>query len=186
MVHALATQGNDARSDTRQHRTTQREAEADFTDFVTAYSGYLLHSAYLLTGDQQLAEDLVQDALSRTYRAWNRLDLSVGASAYTRKIMYHLQVTWWRRRRVSEKLTDHTPVVAAPSQDLALELTMRAALMKLTPPQRAAIVLRYFEDRTVEETAQYLGCSISSVKTRTRRALDRLRKLAPELESILP
>lgn len=160
--------------------------DASFTEFVSAYSGQLLRSAYLLTGDQQLAEDLVQSALARTYRAWKRLDLSAGAAAYTRKVMYHLQVSWWRRRKVAENLTAETPIVAAPTRDLVLELTMRAALLTLTPAQRATIVLRFFEDQTEVETARLLGCSKSTVKVHTRRGLEKLRKLAPELESILP
>jgi DNA-directed RNA polymerase specialized sigma24 family protein len=70
----------------------------EFEAYVRARSPALLRSAYLLTGDQHLAEDLVQDALIRTHRAWRRLRDS-NPDAYTRKVMYHLNIAWWRRRR---------------------------------------------------------------------------------------
>ncbi|GAA4899239.1 SigE family RNA polymerase sigma factor [Stackebrandtia albiflava] len=170
---------------TSQARTATAGRRAEFSAFVSAHSPSLLRAAFLLTGDQHLAEDLVQDALARTYRAWNRLDRAGNAAAYTRKVMYHLQVSWWRRRKVAETLTDAVPHRAARGRDVALEVTMHHALLKLTPAQRAAIVLRFFEDRTEVETARILGCSQSTVKTRTRRGLEKLRGLAPELEGML-
>lgn len=167
-------------------RGTTDRIDTEFTDFVHSSSASLLRAAFLLTGDQQLAEDLVQDALARTYRAWRRLERSGNAAAYTRKVMYHLQVSWWRRRKVAESLTDSPPATAASGRDLDLELVLHAALLKITVAQRAAIVLRFFEDRTETETARILGCSQSTVKTRTRRGLEKLRKTVPELEGILP
>jgi DNA-directed RNA polymerase specialized sigma24 family protein len=76
----------------------------DFDSFVRTRTPALLRSAYLLTGDQHLAEDLVQAALARTHRSWKQLHYSGNAEAYTRKTMYHLQVSWWRRRRVAESM----------------------------------------------------------------------------------
>lgn len=84
---------------------------ADFDEFVRARTPALLRSAYLLTGDQHLAEDLVQSALARTHRAWRRLRHTGNAEAYARRTMYHLQVSWWRRRRVAELLPDRKSVV---------------------------------------------------------------------------
>lgn len=77
----------------------------EFDSFVRARTPALLRSAYLLTGDQHLAEDLVQSALARTHQSWRRLHDAGNAEAYTRKTMYHLQVSWWRRGRVAESLT---------------------------------------------------------------------------------
>ena len=74
---------------------------AEYESFVRARTPALLRSAYLLTGDQHLAEDLVQEALARTHRAWSRLHDSGNIEAYTRKVMYHTQVSRWRRRRRS-------------------------------------------------------------------------------------
>lgn len=160
--------------------------EADYAHFVRTRTHALLRSAYLLTGDQHLAEDLVQEALARTHRAWPRLERPENAEAYARKVMYHAQVSIWRRPRVAEVLPgDLDPDRAAGSDDPAdaavQRITLRRALLTLTAKQRAVIVLRFFEDRTEAEAAQALGVSISTVKTQTGRALDRLRALLPDL-----
>jgi RNA polymerase sigma-70 factor (sigma-E family) len=158
----------------------------EFDAFVRARTGALLHAAYLLTGDQHLAEDLVQAALARTHRAWGRLHDTGNAEAYTRKIMYHLQVSWWRRQRVPESLPGE-PVEPrrAPGDDqadvLATRVALRKALLKLTPKQRAVLVLRFFEDRTETETAEILDVNLGTVKSQTAKALARLRTLAPAL-----
>lgn len=146
----------------------------------------LLRTAYLLTGDQHLAEDLVQSTLASTYRSWRRLDDSGNAHAYARKVMYHLQVAWWRRRRVVERFSDR-PVdgmAADASSHVDLKLSLRRALHDLPPKQRAVVVLRFFEDRTVSVTAEILGCSEGSVKTHTFRALNKLRAILPDLTEL--
>jgi RNA polymerase sigma-70 factor (sigma-E family) len=161
--------------------------ELEYAEFVRARTHALLRSAYLLTGDQHLAEDLVQEALARTHRAWSRLWHSGNAEAYARKVMYHLQVSVWRRRRVAETLPGDLPEprhqhgfdhAEAVTQQVLVERALRA----LSPRQRAVIVLRYFEDRTEVEAAELLGVSVGTVKTQTARALERLRRLVPELQ----
>ncbi|GAB7041364.1 SigE family RNA polymerase sigma factor [Catenuloplanes niger JCM 9533] len=148
----------------------------DFDDFVRGRTPALLRAAYLLTGDQHLAEDLVQSALAGTHRAWRRLERVDNAEAYTRKIMYHLQVSWWRRRRVAEVLPGDLPERAGRAgTDPTLRLTLRAALLTLPPRQRAVIVLRFFEDRTEAETAYLLGVTVGTVKSQTAKALAKLR-----------
>ena len=155
----------------------------DFDSFVRARTHALLRSAYLLTGDQHLAEDLVQTALARTHLAWRRLRATGNAEAYARKIMYHHQVSWWRRRRVPESLTDTPPEGRrADDSDIAtVRLTLRAALQRLTPRQRAVLVPRYYEDHSEQEAAALLGVSVGTVKSQTAKALGRLRQVAPEL-----
>jgi RNA polymerase sigma-70 factor (sigma-E family) len=159
--------------------------EADYAHFVRTRTHALLRSAYLLTGDQHLAEDLVQEALARTHRAWLRLEKPENAEAYARKVMYHAQVSFWRRPRIAEVLPgefDHDPAGADdPAEATVQRLTLRRALLALSAKQRAVIVLRYFEDRTEVEAAQLLGVSVSTVKTQTGRALERLRTLLPDL-----
>lgn len=126
---------------------------SEFDSFVRTRTPALLRSAYLLTGDQHLAEDLVQSALARTHRSWRRLHHSGNAEAYTRKTMYHLQVSWWRRGRVAESLAGEVPEPRRRggepdhAQQTTLRLTLRAALLKLSAKQRAVLVLRFFEDR---------------------------------------
>jgi DNA-directed RNA polymerase specialized sigma24 family protein len=89
----------------------------EFEAFVRGRTPALLRTAYLLTGDQHLAEDLVQSALARAHRAWRGLRDGANAEAYTRKIMYHLQVSWWRRRRVPESLPGQLPEAAPAGRD---------------------------------------------------------------------
>jgi RNA polymerase sigma-70 factor (sigma-E family) len=163
----------------------------DFDTFVRARTTALLRSAYLLTGDQHLAEDLVQTALARTHRAWRRLHDRDNAEAYTRKVMYHQQVSWWRRGRVAESYPGDLPEPGrtgrdphGPSDPYAitdLRLALRAALLRLSHKQRAVLVLRFFEDRSEAEAADLLGVSVGTVKSQTNKALARLRSVAPEL-----
>jgi RNA polymerase sigma-70 factor (sigma-E family) len=160
----------------------------DFDAFVRARTPALLRSAYLLTGDQHLAEDLVQSALGQTHRAWRRLYASGNAEAYTRKTMYHLQVSRWRRRRVAESLAGDLPDRPGGQPDHAdqtvLRLSLRDALSRLTRKQRAVIVLRFFDDLTELQAADTLGVSIGTVKSQTAKALERLRVLAPDLGDV--
>ncbi|NMO55012.1 SigE family RNA polymerase sigma factor [Actinoplanes sp. TBRC 11911] len=161
--------------------------EADYALFVRTRTHALLRSAYLLTGDQHLAEDLVQEALARTHRAWARLERAENAEAYARKVMYHAQVSLWRRPKVAEVLPGELDPSAGgfddPTEAAVQRLALQRALLTLSAKQRAVIVLRYFEDHTEAEAAQLLGVSISTVKTQTGRALDKLRTLVPEHRS---
>jgi RNA polymerase sigma-70 factor (sigma-E family) len=161
----------------------------DFEDFVRGSSRALHRSAYLLTGDKYAAEDLVQSALARTHRAWARIEDPANAEAYTRKVMYHLQVSWWRRNRVPESVTEDT---VEPRPDggpgeatgVANRMTIHGALQKLSPKQRQVLIYRYFEDRTEVETAELLGISVGTVKSQTAKALEKLRAVAPELAQL--
>ena len=148
----------------------------EFADFARAHTPALLRAAYLLTGDQHLAEDLVQSALARTLRGWHRVE---SPNAYVRKTMYHLQVRWWRKRaRTKEIETWAAPVdlVRDSSDDVVRQLALREALLCLPQRQRAVVVLRFYEDRSVEETAELLGCRPGTVKSQTAKALAGLRR----------
>jgi RNA polymerase sigma-70 factor (sigma-E family) len=161
-----------------------RTAE-QFSEFVRMRSTALLHTAFLLTGDRHLAEDLVQDALARTHRAVGRLADDGHFEAYTRTAMYHLHISRWRRRRVTETLPGDLDTLAHRGGDHAdrtdLKISLHRALAQLTRRQRAVLVLRFFEDRGEAETAELLSCSIGTVKSQTSKALARVRAIAPEL-----
>jgi RNA polymerase sigma-70 factor (sigma-E family) len=187
----IKTTGNRAgpfpRHGGRHYDRTGTPRVEEFDAFVRARTHALLRSAYLLTGDQQLAEDLVQTALTRTHLAWRRLEDTGNAEAYARRTMYHLQVSWWRRRRVAETLPGLMPDRAGgddPAGAVSLRLALRAALLRLSAKQRAVLVLRYFEDRTESETAEVLGVSTGTVKSQTSKALARLRAIAPDLADV--
>lgn len=159
---------------------------AQFDTFVRTRSPALLRTAYLLTGDQYLAEDLVQAALARVHRAWRRLEDRGNAEAYVRRTMYNLHVSWWHRQRPTQPLDpvamEGLRATGTPSQSvLALRITVRQALARLTRRQRAVLVLRFYEDRSEAETARLLGVSPGTVKSQTSKALARLRAVAPEL-----
>ena len=163
-----------------------------FEAFARTRSGALLRSAYLLTGDHGLAEDLLQETLVRVAQHWARLDLDGSPEAYARQVLYSRAVdSWrWRRRRPPEvggaawdALAERRagPGGGDETGDIDRRVVLRAALARLTPRQRAVLVLRFFEDRSESQTAAVLGCSVGTVKSQTRHAVDRLRVLAPEL-----
>jgi len=161
--------------------------EGGFDAFVRARTPALLRTAYLLTGDQHLAEDLVQSALARTHLHWRKIGQH-GAEAYTRKIMYNLQVSLWRRRRVAEITPARPPERPSGSHDdsAVTRLVLRRALLRLTARQRAVLVLRFFDDLTEMETARLLQVSVGTVKSQTSKALAKLREVAPELAAFTP
>ena len=151
--------------------------ESGFDAFVQARGAALSRTAYLLTGDHHLAQDLVQAA-----RHWRRIHTS--PEAYVRRAMYHQNISWWRRRKLTETaLVDHDG--AAVAGDTDLRLTLDHALARLTHKQRTVLVLRFYEDLTETETARTLRLSTSTVKSTTRQALARLRTLAPELAELI-
>ena len=157
-------------------------SEGEFHEFVVARTPALSRTAYLLTGDAHLAEDLVQTALLQAARAWHRI--GDHPEAYVRRILYNQNVSWWRRRRLQETaLLDHDRPSHGPDTDL--RLTLEEALGRLTAKQRTVLVLRYFEDLTEAQTAQQLGIGLGTVKSTTRQALARLRTLAPELAELI-
>jgi RNA polymerase sigma-70 factor (sigma-E family) len=166
-------------------RVADSPAEDDFRAFVRARTTALLRTAYLLTGDRHLAEDLVQDALARTHRAMRRFTDVGHFEAYARVALYHLHVSRWRRERSRESVAGDLTAVEDPVTDHAARVSLRVsleqALRLLTPRQRAVLVLRFFEDQSEAQAAEALGCTVGTVKSQTSKALARLRSLAPEL-----
>lgn len=156
-------------------RGTGRQVTAteNFDAFVMARSRKLLRTAYLLTSDHALAEDLVQTALAKAWFAWSRIE-GGDPEPYVRKIMVNTYATWWRRRWNGEQPTDELPEYPAPAQ--AEEPTdIWRALQRLPRRQRAVVVLRFYEDLSEAETARILGCSAGTVKSQTSKAFAKLR-----------
>jgi len=157
-------------------------AEDDFHAFVVARTPALSRTAYLLTGDAHLAEDLVQTALFKAARHWGRIQGS--PEAYVRRILYTQNVSWWRSRRIKETALGSYDAPTAHA-DPDLRLTLERALARLTTRQRTVLVLRYFEDLTEVQAAEVLGIGSGTVKSITRQALGRLRVLSPELAGLV-
>ena len=150
--------------------------QAGFEEFVAARRPALLRTAYLLTGTHADAEDLVQATLLRVVPRWSRIATS--PEPYVRKVLARESVTRWRGRRWRERVVAQAPDVAT-GPPAGERLALRDALARLSPRQRAVLVLRYYDDLTEAATAEALGISIGTVKSHAREGLARLRALAP-------
>lgn len=162
------------------------EQHAAFESFVRARTPALTRTAYLLTGDAHLAEDLVQTALLKAAEHWHRIETS--PEAYVRRTLYTQQVSVWRRRSgVREQSLGSYDAVAATGRthDPDLRLSLVEALRRLTERQRTVLVLRFFEDLTEPQVADVLGISRGTVKSTIHHALARLRVLAPDLADLV-
>ena len=155
---------------------------AEFTAFVRASSRYLSRTAYLLTGSQHLADDLVQEALTRTYASWDRVR-PAEALGYARRVLVNLNVD---RHRRPEPIPTEWPDRVDPrdAQSVSDDRDEATRLLAgLTPQQRRIVVLRYFDDYTEAQTAACLGISVGTVKSTCSRALAQLRAhYTPSLE----
>jgi RNA polymerase sigma-70 factor (sigma-E family) len=159
--------------------------EEAFRAFVVACSPALLRTAYLLTHDKELAEDLLQTALTKTWFAWSRLNDD--PRRYVRRVLVTTSVSWWRRRWNREVPTEWLPEPMRPGQsdERATGLDLWNAIGHLPARQRAVVVLRYYEDLSEAETAQLLGCSVGTIKSQCAKALASLKRdtaLATETE----
>lgn len=138
----------------------------------------LSRAAYLLTGDPSAAQDLVQETAVRVLLQWSRVARAQSPAAYTRRIMLNAFLgrrrRAWRREVPGDALPEPAPgdppYAALDDRDV-----LRRALLQLPARQRAAVVLRHYEDRSEVETAQLMGCSVGNVKALTSRGLSALR-----------
>lgn len=152
-----------------------------FDAMVDVHGRALLRTAFLLTGDAHLAHDLLQTALVKTWTRWGSVREADAGPAYVRAVMTTTSVAWWRRRWRAEVPTYDLP--DRPGADAYDGVHVRdevgRALATLTPRQRAAVVLRFYEDLPEAEVAAILGCSVGTVKSTTSRALATLRAVLP-------
>ena len=168
-------------------RRSERQ-DAEFTEFVAARSTQLYRSAYLLTTSAAAAEDLVQTTLTKTYVAWGRVRSADDPVAYTHGVLINAFLSE-RRRRSSTELPVAEPALVGPAAgsgqhqadgDATERLALMAALQQLAPVDRAVVVLRHWEDRSVVDTARLLDLSEAAVKNRSLRALRTLREQLAE------
>jgi RNA polymerase sigma-70 factor (sigma-E family) len=156
-----------------------RDSDDDFRGWVVARRDPLRRSAFLMCGDWFLADDLVQEAVARVYSVWDRVSLRGNPDAYTRRVVVNL-LTDHRRRPWRREVTH----AAVPEADRSthesdtngdLQAVLLAALATLPARQRAVLVLRFWEDLSVEQTAAILNCSTGTVKSTSSKALVKLR-----------
>jgi RNA polymerase sigma-70 factor (sigma-E family) len=153
------------------------EQDAEFTQFVTARIPACRRIAFLLCQDWHRADDLVQAAITRLYLYWDRARRMEHPDAYLRTILVREFLAERRSGWVTRvALVGPAPEKAAPAADVEVALDMIAALASLPPRQRATLVLRFYCDLSVAETAKLLGCSAGTVKSQTARGVDALRQ----------
>lgn len=151
------------------------EVSSTFEEYVTARGRALWRSAWLLTGDAQRAEDLVQTALVKCWRRWDRIAADASVDGYVRRAVITTYTDWRRRRWTGEVPTAELPDGWAADADLTVRRDVLSALGELPRAQRAVIVLRFYDDLTEVQTAAALGVSVGTVKSHTARALKTLR-----------
>ena len=150
-----------------------------FVEFVDARRAQLVRTAYLLCGDWHRAEDLVQAALIKLYGAWPKVGAQGGEDAFVRRVLINTHVDdWrWRRRRPESPVADHRDADPAPAAHSDDRDALRRALATLPEGQRKVVVMRFWLDLSVDQTAADLGVSTGTVKSQSARGLDRLRGL---------
>jgi RNA polymerase sigma-70 factor (sigma-E family) len=153
----------------------RRDWERDFVEYVSARSLSLRRTAYLLCGDWHQAEDLTQVAFTKLYAAWRRLDRSTSIDGYVRQTLVRAFVDGRRRFWNRERPRAELPEQAAPADPAEDRLALLGSLATLPATQRAVLVLRYWEDLSVAETAAALDISEGTVKSAASRGLTALR-----------
>jgi RNA polymerase sigma-70 factor (sigma-E family) len=152
------------------------DRDVEFTDFLDGYAASLRRTAFLMCGDWHRAEDLVQVTLLKVHKSWTRL--SGTPLAYARQILTNTVIDesrrFWRRERPTYPMPDTE--VSAPDTDSSVDL--RRALAALPSRQRAAVVLRYWEDLPITDVARILGCAEGTVKSQCAKGLAALRAMA--------
>lgn len=159
--------------------------EAAFHEFVAVSSSPLFRTALLMVGDYQLAQDLLQESLVKTYVAWPRLRDVGNAEAYTRRVIVTTSTSWRRRSSFHERPAEALPdaVVADVADLIAADADLWTHLHALSSRQRAAVVLRYCQDLSEGQTSELMGCSVGSVKRHASRGLAKLRaRMGPQLD----
>jgi RNA polymerase sigma-70 factor (sigma-E family) len=151
--------------------------DAGFDEFVRRRGQALCRAAFLLTGDRHLAEDLVQTALAKVYGRWHHIVANGDPGPYVRMVVVRQAIAWRRRRWHGEVPTSPLPEAGTADSGSTLDGRGRLydALGRLPVRQRAAVVLRYYEDLSEADTAAAMGCSVGTVKSQTAKGLARLR-----------
>ena len=160
--------------------------DAEYLEYITAKSPWLRRVAYLLCQDTHRADDLVQTTITNLYVHWPKVAKAQQPDAYARAALVNVYLaeqrsSWWKRvtphREPHEALTaPQGPQASDPDPDPDLRLDLRAALAAIPPRQRTVLILRFYCDLSVKETAELMSCSVGNVKSQTSHGLANLRK----------
>jgi RNA polymerase sigma-70 factor (sigma-E family) len=153
--------------------------DEEFVSYYQARAQHLRTTAYLLCGDWHLAQDLTQLTFTKLYRGWRRIERHDALDQYARRVLLRAYLDErrrpWRREVPTDTIDPTRP--ARPDGQPDDRVVLRSALMRLPPRQRAALVLRYWVDLSIEQTAAVLGCTSGTVKSQTADGLANLRRL---------
>jgi RNA polymerase sigma-70 factor (sigma-E family) len=157
------------------------DRDKEFAAYFASRSSAMRGTAYLLCGDWHRAEDLVQTAFVKLYRAWHRIAEHQKLDAYTRRVLVRTFLDenrrgFFHRERPTAQDTDRAVPPAGGVED---RVVLLRALTAVPPRQRAALVLRFWEDMSIEDTARALGCSAGTVKSQVARGLAAIRDVVP-------
>lgn len=154
------------------------DRDTAFTEYFAARSSAMRSTAFLLCGDWHRAEDLVQIAFTKLYLHWNRVVRHEALDPYVRQVLVRTYIDDGRRARWRREQSQAAAIDRAaepmPSDD---RLVLVQALAEVPARQRAVLVLRYWEDLSIQETAAALKCSPGTVKSQASRGLATLRTL---------
>ncbi|MEV6928395.1 SigE family RNA polymerase sigma factor [Dactylosporangium sp. NPDC051485] len=159
--------------------------EQHYREYVAGNLERLRRTAFLLCGDWHTADDLTSTVLVKLLRHWRRAARFDNLDAYVRRMLMRAWLDERRRPWRRETATAALPeVVAVPDGDPVRRVAVLSLLAALPPRRRAVLVLRYFCDLSVEETAEALGCSEGTVKSQAARALESLRAHVSEGDAL--
>jgi RNA polymerase sigma-70 factor (sigma-E family) len=157
------------------------DRDKGFAAYFASRSSAMRGTAYLLCGDWHRAEDLVQTAFVKLYRAWNRIAEHQKLDAYTRRVLVRTFLDENRRGFFHRErpTADHTDRAAPPAGGVEDRMVLLRALADVPPRQRAALVLRFWEDLSIDDTARAMGCSAGTIKSQVARGLAAMRDVVP-------
>ncbi|MEV0563113.1 SigE family RNA polymerase sigma factor [Dactylosporangium sp. NPDC050588] len=161
------------------------DAEADFVDYARAAAPRLRRTAYLLCHDWHLAQDFTQTTLAKLFVHWRRIQRRDAPDAYARKVLLRVFLDHQRRSSSRELVVPRIAEPEARPDQPELRLTLLEAMAHIPARDRAILVLRYWEDQSVDTVADLLGIPTGTVKAQSARALTRLRRLLGTTELAL-
>lgn len=152
----------------------------EFVEFAEAMSPRLRRTAFLLCGDWHTAEDLAQTTLEKMFGSWRRIRRQEAVHAYATRTLTNTYLAHKRLKHTGELAAGWFPEPSVQASEVEERMMVLDALATLPPRGRAVVVLRYWEDLSVEQVADMLGCSTGNVKSLSARALDKLRAVLAE------